>query len=135
MTHLAHLWLCARLGIGVSEDEGEDFVLVSVLIRRESVELEGWVRVNGRDGDVISELNVLVRRRIGDGDAIGRSEIIKDLVDDRAQEEDVSDRVCGSKLVATDGMLIRIVWKGGCHRVEGNDSRQHKHVKASHAAK
>lgn len=70
------------------------------------MELEGWASVSSRDGDVVSELNILVGRGVGDGDTVGWIEVIKDLIDDRARNQDVSDRVCGSKLMAADGMLL-----------------------------
>ena len=76
-----------------------------------------------------------MRRGVGDCDGIGRSKIIKDLINDRARDEDVSDRVCGGQLVAADGMLLEILGQGGGRRREDKDAGQRSDENGSHAKK
>lgn len=88
------------------------------------MEFEDWARINGRDGDIVSKLDGLMGGWIGDRDCVGWNEVIENLVDDGARDEDISDCVCGSKLVVAYGMLFRVVWKGGRKRREGKDGGQ-----------
>jgi hypothetical protein len=69
---------------------------------------------------------------IGDPDSVGWREVVENLVDDGAQDEGISDCVCGSKLVAANGVLLRIVWKGGCKRGEDKDGGQQRCAEKSH---
>ena len=96
------------------------------------MKFKGWTRIKSRDGDIVSKLDGLMGGWIEDCDSVGWREVIENLVDDGARDEDISDCVCGSKLVAADGVLLRIVRKGGRKRGEDKDGGQQRCTKRSH---
>jgi len=88
------------------------------------VELEGRAGVYCRDGDVVAEVHGVVGGGIGDVEVVRWCKVVKDVVDDGAVDEFVSDGVCGFDRVAINHVLFSGVREGVCKRGKIEDARK-----------